>query len=125
MNIITKLSKGEVFVFGSNYAGRHGKGAAKQALKFGAVYGQGTGLMGQTYGIATKDKNLKVVRLHVIRYQIYKFLRFAQMHPELKFLVTQIGCGLAGYRPKDIAPLFYSHKIPDNVVLPEVFERYK
>ncbi len=124
--MITKLTKNEIFVFGSNYAGRHGKGAALTALrKFGAKNGQGIGLMGQSYGIATKDRNLKVLPLITIKSQIGKFLVFAYNHPELKFLVTPIGCGLAGYKPKDIAPLFYYYKIPINVVLPEEFINLK
>ncbi len=120
---ITHLSDNEIFVFGSNYAGRHGKGAALQALKFGAIRGQGIGLMGNAYGIATKDRTLKVLPLDSIKKQIGKFLEFAQANKQLKFLVTPIGCGLAGYKPKQIAPLFYSHEIPGNVSLPEVFRK--
>ena len=123
MGKITMLEKNEIFVFGSNYAGRHGKGAALTALrKFGAKNGQGTGLMGQSYGIATKDRNLNVLPLMSIKTQIAKFLLFALEHPELRFLVTPIGCGLAGYRPKDIAPLFYSCNIPSNVIMPGEFK---
>ena len=123
--LITSLLPNEIFVFGSNYAGRHGKGAAKQALKFGAIRGQGVGLMGQTYGIATKDRDLKVLPLSSIQAQIRKFLEYAYLHQELRFLVTPIGCGLAGYKPKDIAPLFYYYKIPMNVVMPDVFKVFK
>lgn len=121
--LITKLKPNEIFVFGSNYAGRHGKGAALTAVrKFGARYGQGTGLMGQSYGIATKDRNLNVLSLDVIQQQIRKFLEFAQEHPELQFIVTPIGCGLAGYKPRQIANLFYFYKIPTNVILPSEFK---
>jgi hypothetical protein len=123
---ITELAPNEVFVFGSNYAGRHGKGAALTASrKFGARNGQGTGLMGQSYGIATKDRNLKILSLDTIQQQIRKFLECAYDHPGLKFLVTPIGCGLAGYKPKDIAPLFYFYRIPLNVILPESFLKYR
>ena len=125
MKEITHLQENEIFVFGSNYAGRHGKGAAKTALKFGARFGQGIGLMGQCYGIATKDRNLKVLPLLSIQQQIRRFLDFAGQHPELKFLVTPIGCGLAGYKPKDIALLFYFYKIPTNIVLPDVFLKFR
>lgn len=120
---ITSLAPDEIFVFGSNYVGRHGKGAALQALKFGAINGQGMGFMGRTYGIATKDRNLKVLPLSSIGTQIKNFLRFAEVNPKLVFLVTPTGCGLAGYKPKQIAPLFYSHEIPENVSLPEVFRK--
>lgn len=123
---ITKLEPNEVFVFGSNYAGRHGAGAALTALrKFGAIAGQGMGLMGQSYGIATKGHKLGILPLHKIASQVHRFLKFAEKNPELKFLTTEIGCGLAGYRAKDIAPLFFSYgKIPDNVYLPQSFIDY-
>lgn len=122
---ITSLKENEIFVFGSNYAGKHGKGAAKDALKFGAKWGQGVGLMGRTYGIATKDSRLNVLPIIQIGWQIEKFVRFASAHTELQFLVTPIGCGLAGYKPKDIAPLFFRFKIPSNVILPDSFLRFK
>ena len=118
--VITSLAENEIFVFGSNYAGRHGKGAALTALrKFGACNGQGMGLMGQSYGIATKGWNLEVLPLSKIDVQVKRFLRFAIAHPELKFMVTQIGCGLAGYKPSDIAPMFRG--APENVHLPQAF----
>lgn len=118
-HIIT-LQPREVFVFGSNEGGRHGKGAAKQAIKFGAVYGQGDGLQGQAYGISTKDRDLRVLPLHRISVKVARFLRFAETRPELTFLVTPIGCGLSRYSPKDIAPMFWDR--PVNVVLPASFE---
>lgn len=117
---ITTLQPNEVFVFGSNEGGRHGRGAAKQAVKFGAIYGQGDGLQGQTYGISTKDRNLKVLPLHRIQVKVERFLRFAADSPDLTFLVTPIGCGLAGYKPKEIAPMFYGHS--GNVILPVSFK---
>lgn len=118
-DIIT-LQPNEVFVFGSNEGGRHGKGAAKQAVKFGAIYGQGDGLQGQSYGISTKDRDLKVLPLHRIQVKVERFLRFAATRPDLTFLVTPIGCGLAGYKPKEIAPMF--EDAPGNVQLPASFE---
>ena len=123
---ITRLNPGEVFVFGSNGGGRHGRGAAKDALKFGARHGQGTGLMGQSYGIATKDRNLKVLPLSAIYVQVSRFLRFAASNPDLTFLVTEIGCGLAGYKAKEIGRLFYlDGELPPNVVLPASFQAQK
>lgn len=123
--VITNLEENEIFVFGSNYAGRHGRGAALTALrKFGAVNGKGIGLMGKSYGIATKDRKLKVLPIAHIELQIAKFLIFAQTHKDLIFLVTPIGCGLAGYKVKDIAPLFSKYSIPENVKLPESFKAW-
>ena len=119
---IKQLGENEVFVFGSNRAGRHSKGAALLAFrKFGARMGQADGLMGRSYGIPTKDRNLRTLPLTAIESQIGKFLRFAQSNPQHTFLVTQIGCGLAGYQPKDIAPLFLAHAIPSNIALPQAF----
>jgi len=119
---ITKLSDTEIFVFGSNYAGRHGRGAALLAVrKFGAINGKGTGLMGRSYGIATKDRNIKTLPLASIEAQVDKFMIFASKNKDKKFLVTEIGCGLAGYKIKDIAPMFLKHSIPDNVSLPKRF----
>jgi len=122
---ITRLEPNQIFVFGSNYAGFHGAGAALTALrKFGARYGQGTGLQGQSYGIATKDRKLNVLPLFNIQVQIERFLRFATNHPEFEFLVTEIGCGLAGYSKAEIGPLFKGLTIPPNVILPESFWIY-
>lgn len=123
MQRIVKLADNEIFVFGSNYAGRHGKGAALDALrKFGAISGQGTGLMGRSYGIATKDRNLKVLPLSTIQSQIRKLYEFASVNPQLRFIVTPVGCGLAGYKPSEIAPLFHFYKRPLNIVLPDEFK---
>lgn len=118
---IKELAPNEVFVFGSNHAGRHGAGAAWTAYrKFGALWGQGTGLMGSSYGIATKSKKLSVLPLSDIHQQVLVFLRHAQQHPEKRYLVTSIGCGLAGYKPEEIAPFFLG--APSNVVLPSRFQ---
>jgi len=104
---ITSLEPNQVFVFGSNLAGRHGRGAALMAYRmFGALHGQGEGLMGRSYGIATKDRWLNVLPVAAIKIGVDQFIEFAGEHPELEFLVTEIGCGLAGYKPEDIAPLF-------------------
>lgn len=117
---IAHLEPNEIFVFGSNLAGRHGRGAAKLATtRFGAWPGQGTGLSGQSYAIATKDRKLRVLPLVRIARQVMRFLVFAEGHPHLTFLVTQIGCGLAGYKPRDIAPMFLV--VPPNVRLPQSF----
>lgn len=109
-----------IFVFGSNLAGRHGKGAALEAIKnWGAIYGQGRGLQGNSYGIPTKDATLKTLPLHVISNYIIEFLDFARVHNEMVFKMTNIGCGLAGYLPRDIGPYF--HQCPHNVILTEEF----
>ena len=117
---IRELKDNEIFVFGSNYSGRHGKGAALLALKkFGAIWGQGYGLMGKSFGICTKDSRLKTLSLDKIEQQVIKFKKFAESNPQYVFLVTKIGCGLAGYKPKDIRPMFQG--CPENVVLPKCF----
>ena len=110
-----------IFVFGSNLAGRHGKGAAKTALDhYGAIYGQGHGLQGSSYAIPTKDKKIRTLPLTEIAKYVTIFLEFADEHPELTFFVSAIGCGYAGYTPAHIAPLF-SVGVPLNVRLPEEF----
>lgn len=109
-----------IFVFGSNLAGRHGKGAAIAALKeHGAIYGQGIGLQGSSYAIPTKDWHLKPLPLDEILLHVDTFRRFAEKHPEMAFQITAIGCGLAGYTPSDIAPMFKD--APPNCVFPDEF----
>lgn len=117
--MITQLGPNQIFVFGSNLAGRHGKGAAKTALKWGARFGHGEGLQGRTYAIPTKDRGLRVRSLDEISRSVKRFLNFSDTKPELIFLVTAIGCGLAGYSPNEIAPMFMG--CHPNVVLPEEF----
>lgn len=96
-----------IFVFGSNLAGRHGKGAALDAVRlYGAIYGMPVGRQGQSYAIPTKDKQLNPLPIHKIKGYVDSFLEYARQHPELVFSVTRIGCGLAGYKNEDIAPLF-------------------
>lgn len=109
-----------VFVFGSNLAGRHGAGAAKWARQHrGAIYGQGEGLQGNSYGIPTKDERIQTLSIPEIRVHVDRFLEFARSRPDLKFQLTPIGCGLAGYSPKDIAPLFVGY-LP-NIIYPREF----
>lgn len=106
-----------IFVFGSNLAGRHGKGAAKFALEHhGAIYGQGEGLQGSSYALPTKDEHLKVRTLNEIEESIRLFIIFAVKNPDLLFMVTPIGTGLAGYSKWSIANIFNSFDIPTNVV---------
>lgn len=111
-----------IFVFGSNLAGRHGKGAALFAKEHhGAIYGQGEGLQGRSYAIPTKEngpgKSLVILPLKRIEWHVIRFLLFAQENPDMTFHVTRIGCGLAGYRDDQIAP-FFEHA-PANCILPE------
>ena len=110
-------------MFGSNLAGRHGAGAARQAMQqFGARYGIGEGPTGQCYAIPTKDSTVTTLPLDAIKVHVEKFLDFAEENGYRTFLLTEIGCGLAGYSPKDIAPFF--RNAPLNVVLPERFKSY-
>lgn len=116
---ITSLAPNEVFVFGSNRGGIHGAGAAKTALKWGARWNVGEGHEGQTYALSTKDAKIKTLSLREIQINVDRYLRYATKHPELTFLTTAIGTGLAGFSAKDIAPMFKT--IPDNVFLPIEF----
>lgn len=119
---VISLKENEIFVFGSNRSGRHGKGAAKTALnKFGAKWGQADGLQGKSYGIPTKDRNLNVLSIDEIEHYVRKFISFAKKTPQLTFLVTEIGCGLARFSPKQIAPLFEKAKNVPNIHLPKRF----
>lgn len=109
-----------IFCFGSNLAGRHGAGAALFAAKHhGAIYGVGEGIQGNSYGIPTKDYNLKVIPLEKIKIHVEVFKDFARRNPTYFFRLTAIGCGLAGYKPEQIAPMF--EDAPDNVDLPDEF----
>ena len=114
---IENLKADEVFVFGSNLAGMHGGGAAYIAFrKFGAVMGCGVGLRGQSYAIPTMQGGVETIKPYVD-----EFIAFAKKHPELFFYVTRIGCGIAGFRDKEIAPLFADAVSIPNVCLPESF----
>lgn len=110
-----------IFVFGSNLAGIHGAGSAQHArLYHGAILGQGVGLQGKSYAIPTKDQHFNVLSLEVIRGYVNEFRKFAIEHPEMQFKIVAIGCGLAGYKPEEIAPMFAG--LPDNCNLPEEFK---
>ena len=116
-DFITELKENEIFVFGSNLQGLHGGGAARLAHeKFGAIWGQGVGLQGQSYGIPTMHGGVDAIKPYVD-----EFIEFARSHPELTFLVTRIGCGIAGFRDEEIAPLFKECIEIDNVILPRTF----
>ena len=112
---IQELAPGEIFVFGSNLRGMHYGGAAYVAYqKFGAIMGQGVGLQGNSYAIPTMQGGV-----HTIRPYVDEFIEFAKTHTELTFLVTRIGCGIAGFSDKEIAPLFYEAHDIENIILPE------
>ncbi|GAA1913072.1 hypothetical protein GCM10009775_02110 [Microbacterium aoyamense] len=114
MSLIESLAPNEVFVFGSNSGGAHGGGAARFAYdRFGAVWGQSEGLQGQSYGIDTMSG------LGVLEDQARRFIAFAAEHPEMRFLVTEVGCGIAGYAPDDVKGFFAG--AGENVVLPASF----
>lgn len=114
---VSGLKPGEIFVFGSNLEGQHGGGAALLAYeRWGAVWGQGEGLQGQTYGIPTMHGGPEAIRPYVDR-----FIDYARTHPQLTFLVTEIGCGIAGFAPADIAPLFREAVAVPNIWLPQRF----
>lgn len=113
-----------IFVFGSNLAGRHGKGAALHAYQHhGAIYGLGVGMQGKCYAIPTKDAKLKPLPLSEIRKYVSTFIGFAVRHPFFTFNVTRIGCGLAGYSDSAIAPLFKG--APLNCNLPQGWRNYE
>lgn len=113
-DFITELRPGEIFVFGSNLDGLHAGGAARIAVqKFGAVWGQGVGLQGQSYAIPTMQGGVETIKPYVDQ-----FIDFAKEHPELTFLVTRIGCGIAGFQDRVIAPLFADAITVPNIILP-------
>ena len=112
----------EIFVFGSNLAGRHGKGAALYAHNnHGAIYGQGVGLQGNSWAIPTKDENLKVLSFDKIEKYVKQFLKFAKRNKDYIFKLSNVGCGLAGYKPEQIAPLFKN--CPDNIIMSSEFKK--
>lgn len=116
-NIINDLNENEIFVFGSNLEGSHGGGAAAiAARKFGAIWGQGVGLQGQSYAIPTMHGGVSAIKPYVD-----EFIEFAKNNPQLNFLVTRIGCGIAGFREEEIAPLFENATSLENVYLPDTF----
>ena len=114
--IVRHLEENEIFVFGSNANGYHGGGAAAVAMhSFGAVWGQGEGLQGKSYAIPTMEG------LEKLKEAVDRFTDFADQHQEMRFLVTMIGCGSAGYSPREIAPLFKGCIYLENVALPSGF----
>jgi hypothetical protein len=123
-DVIIELNEDEIFVFGSNESGRHGKGAAKTAMKWGARYGQARGLQGRTYAIPTVNASISnKLSLFKIQGYVDEFVEFAVSNPGYIFLVTEIGCGLAGHYYKDIAPLFEKAVDINNIYLPKKFWR--
>jgi hypothetical protein len=121
-----ELRDNSVFVFGSNLGGRHGAGAALYARQYcGAIYGQGAGMQGRSYAIPTKDARLRVLSIDEIAVHVTRFLKYAAWCElkgnKLRFNVTPIGCGLAGYKPNQIAPLFKVALFLPNVSLPTLF----
>lgn len=122
---ITELGENEVFVFGSNLAGRHGKGAALEARKWGAVYGQAKGAQGRTYAIPTKDSTIKnALPVEEIGNYVQEFIAHAKENPSKIFYVTEVGCHLAGYSYSLMVPLWKEALEVDNIYLPEVFYNY-
>lgn len=112
-----------IFVFGSNLAGRHGKGAALEARHLhGAVPGVGVGRTGNAYAIPTKDWHLQTLPIAAIAEHVARFIEYAREHPELTFQVTRVGCGLAGYTDEQMAPLFRG--APSNCELPDSWQLY-
>ena len=113
---ITTLGENEIFVFGSNIQGSHGGGAAWYAYKnFGAEWGVGEGLTGRTYALPTMEGKAS------LQHAVEHFIACAKEHPEQTFLVTAVGCGIAGYTPDEVAPLFKEATSLENVYLPQVF----
>ena len=118
-DMISELKENEIFVFGSNLGGFHGGGAARAALNhFGAIWGQGVGLQGRSYAIPTMHGGVDAIKPYVD-----EFIDFARQHQEYRFLVTRIGCGIAGFTVAEMAPLFSEAIDLPNVILPEDFVR--
>ena len=116
-NLISSLKENEIFVFGSNLDGLHGGGAAAAAMRyFGAVWGQGVGMQGQCYAIPTMHGGVDVIKPYVD-----EFIAYARAHQEYFFYVTRIGCGIAGFKDEDMAPLFQDALDLPNVALPREF----
>ena len=122
INSIEDLGDNGIFCFGSNLSGRHGKGAAAFAKKLGAKNGQAIGLQGRTYAIPTVNAKItKSLSLATISVYVDEFIEFAKTHKELNFYVSEIACGLAGYRVEQIAPMFIEAMDIDNIALPQSF----
>ena len=118
-DFIRTLKDDEVFVFGSNLEGMHGGGAARVAVeKFGAIMGQGVGMQGQSYAIPTMQGGVETIKPYVD-----EFIEYAKQHKEKFFYVTRIGCGIAGFKDEEIAPLFIDAINEDNICLPKSFAK--
>lgn len=116
-SLVVSLKPNEVFVFGSNLGGFHGGGAARAAYnKFGAIWGQGVGMQGQSYAIPTMQGGVETIAPYVD-----EFIAYAKNNPDKRFLVTEIGCGIAGFAPEEIAPLFAKAVDVENITLPQRF----
>ncbi len=116
-NYIRELKENEIFVFGSNLEGMHGGGAARTAVEhFGAIWGQGVGLQGKSYGIPTMQGGVETIKPYVD-----EFIEFAKQRRDLFFYVTKIGCGIAGFKEEEIAPLFAEALNEENIALPKSF----
>ena len=114
---IDNLEDNEIFVFGSNLAGNHGAGAAATAMdNFGAIWGNGVGMQGQSYAIPTMHGGVDDIKPYVD-----DFIHFARNNSYLTFFVTRIGCGIAGFKEEEIAPLFEEAASLENVYLPDTF----
>lgn len=128
--MITRLKDNQIFVFGSNARGFHAGGAARQAVdSFGAIMGRAEGLQGQSYGIVTLDEHMLRVPLWYIEEQLEELREFAINNPDKEFLVTAIGCGIAGFKVVEIATIIRdigknAGAWPGNVIFPEEFEKY-
>ncbi len=119
----TEPQNGEVFVFGSNLAARHGGGAAKLAeQKYGASRSINEGMSGNSYAIPTKDESIETLSLKIINWYVKSFMDYAEDNPEKQFFMTRVGCVLAGYNNSDIAPLFRG--APTNINFPEEWKEY-
>lgn len=122
-SIIKSLAEDTVFVFGSNMAGTHQGGAAKTAhLHFGAMKGVGRGWSGQSFAIPTMNEHLQQMPLSQIQHYIDDFKIYTQNHPKLKYFITSVGCGVAGYKVEEIAPMFKG--ISHNVIFPQSFRPF-
>lgn len=121
--VVMKHTRQSIFVFGSNLAGIHGAGAAAYASRYkGAVYGHGVGPTGSAYAIPTKDERIETMPLKDIEPHIKNFIVYARVNPDLTFVVTRVGCGLAGYSDAEIAPMFKG--VPGNCIMPVEWHQF-
>ncbi len=124
MERLTRLKDNQIFVFGSNLNGNHAGGAAADAVQyFGAINGQAVGLQGQSYAIPTLGKDMEQLSVSDIEKYVKDLVKFAIKNPDKEFIITPIGCGIAGFKPEEIGPLFNNH--PDNLIMPVEFEPFR